>query len=120
MRACCAGLAPDTFASVYAAKQREAKGLFQVYYHNRPAYALRHLSMVVWLLYSAQAWSNQWAAVLMPVWLAVPLVQIIFNVFPLIPNRCKPCSFLPAYPNNKPSKAQEILPFLPALLMGLH
>lgn len=72
---------------MYAAKQAEAQGLFQVYYHHRPAHALRQLSLVMWLLYSAQAWCHQWAAVVMPVWLAVPLVQIIFNVFPFDPNR---------------------------------
>lgn len=82
-----AGLAPDTIARVYHAKQQEAQGLFQVFYHARPAHALRHLSLVIWLLYSAQAFSNQWAALLMPVWLAVPLVQVIFDVFPFNPNR---------------------------------
>ena len=65
----------------------EAQGQFQMYYHTRPAHALGHLSMMMQLLYGAHAWSNQVVALLMPVWVAVPIIQIIFGVFPFDPNR---------------------------------
>ena len=82
-----AGIAPESIAQLYAAKRVEAQGHFQVYYHTRPAYALGSLSLVMRMLYSAHAWSNQMVALLMPVWIAVPIIQIIFNVFPFNPNR---------------------------------
>ena len=65
----------------------EAQGQFQMFYHTRPAYALGHLSMKMRLLYGAHAWTNQVVALMMPVWVAVPIIQIIFGVFPFDPNR---------------------------------
>lgn len=82
-----AGIAPESIAQLYAAKRAEAQGQFQMYYHTRPAYALGSLSFVMRMLYSAHAWSNQMVALLMPVWIAVPIIQVIFNVFPFNPNR---------------------------------
>lgn len=87
MRVCCAGIAPESIAQVYASKRLEAEGQLQMLYHTRPAYALGHLSMLMRLMYSANAWSHQTAALLMPVWIAVPVIQIIFGVFPFDPNR---------------------------------
>ncbi|KAL3162306.1 hypothetical protein ABBQ32_009993 [Trebouxia sp. C0010 RCD-2024] len=81
------GIAPESIAQLYAAKRAEAQGHFQMYYHTRPAYALGELSIVMRLLYNAHAWSNQMVALLMPVWIGVPIIQIIFNVFPFNPNR---------------------------------
>lgn len=87
MWVCFAGIAPESIAQVYASKRLEAQGQLQMLYHTRPAYALGHLSMLMRLMYSANAWSNQTAALLMPVWIAVPVIQIIFGVFPFDPNR---------------------------------
>ena len=82
-----AGIAPDSIAAVYASKRSEAAGQFQLYYHTRPAYALGHLSLLMRLLYGAHAWSNQVVAFMVPIWMAVPIIQVIFDVFPFNPNR---------------------------------
>ena len=82
-----AGIAPESIAQLYASKRMEAQGQFQMYYHTRPAYALGHLSMKMRLLYGAHAWTNQVVALMMPVWVAVPIIQVIFGVFPFDPNR---------------------------------
>ena len=82
-----AGVAPESIAQLYASKRMEAQGQFQMYYHTRPAYALGHLSMKMRLLYGAHAWTNQVVALMMPIWVAVPIIQIIFGVFPFDPNR---------------------------------
>ncbi len=82
-----AGIAPESIAQLYASKRMEAQGQFQMYYHTRPAYALGHLSMKMRLLYGAHAWTNQVVALMMPIWVAVPIIQIIFGVFPFDPNR---------------------------------
>lgn len=82
-----AGIAPESIAQLYASKRMEAQGQFQMYYHTRPAYALGHLSMKMRLLYGAHAWTNQVVALMMPIWVAVPIIQIIFGVFPFNPNR---------------------------------
>ena len=58
-----------------------------MYYHTRPAHAEGHMSLVMRLLYHSHARSNQVVALLMPVWILVPIIQIIFNVFPFYPNR---------------------------------
>ncbi|KAL0033640.1 hypothetical protein WJX79_009306 [Trebouxia sp. C0005] len=88
------GIAPESIAQLYASKRMEAQGQFQMYYHTRPAYALGHLSMKMRLLYGAHAWTNQVVALMMPVWVAVPIIQVIFGVFPFDPNRWFGLGFL--------------------------
>lgn len=87
---CCtpAGIAPSKTSDIYSAKQRHAHGRFQMWfvrYHGGV-----HIDRVGrWLraMYSALAVRMALAAILVPIFLIVPAIRILFNIWPIIINR---------------------------------
>ena len=49
-----------------------------------------HLNILLKAVYACQAWTNQTSAIVTPIFVAVPICRMLFNVFPLHLNRCDP------------------------------
>ena len=43
--------------------------------------------MLLKAVYASQAWTNQTSAIVTPIFVAVPICRMLFNVFPLHLNR---------------------------------
>ncbi|KAK9842240.1 hypothetical protein WJX81_002174 [Elliptochloris bilobata] len=80
------GHAPRSVPGVYAANEAEALGRFQVQLQARPA-VFGRLPLVHKLLHHSLAWSHEVSAVTTLLFVAVPMVQVIFGFFPFAPNR---------------------------------
>ncbi|KAK9805406.1 hypothetical protein WJX73_001936 [Symbiochloris irregularis] len=90
------GIAPSSCAGVYGAKTGWVREHMQALVRTRPAF-LGHLKLSSKMIYHSTAVAEVTSALTTFLWIGIPLIRILFNVFPFTPNRWFGIGFLAYY-----------------------